>query len=255
MAMARAGSSPQKSWLYGWHAVLAAWANPARICHRLLLGLDSGKEFQERAVAPVGKPRPKPEYAERARFEKILGKNAVFQNIALEVTELEVLALPDLVRMMQVRPRATFIMLDQVTDPQNVGAIMRSAAALGADAMILQNRHAPEAAGALAKAASGAVELLPICEVVNLSRALAELAEHDCLALALTETAPPIHTIDIPTKTCLVLGAEGDGLRPSVRAACALAASLPTRPDFGTLNVANAAAIGLYECQRRAHGI
>lgn len=241
----------QKQWLYGWHAVLAAWANPARICHRLLLGLDSAKEFQERAVTPTDKARPKPEYAERTKFEKILGKGAVFQNIALEVTELEALDAQDLLRMIKVRPRVTFIMLDQVTDPQNVGAMMRSAAALGADAMILQNRHAPEAAGALAKAASGAVELLPICEVVNLSRTLGELAEAGCVGLALDESAPPIHTIEIPTNVCLVLGAEGDGLRPSVRAACALAASLPTRPDFGTLNVANAAAIGLYECRRR----
>jgi len=246
-----ARQAPQKQWLYGWHAVLAAWANPARICHRLLLGLDSGREFQERAKMPVGKHRPAVEYADRSKFEKILGKGAVFQNIALEVTELEPLAMPDLVRMVKVRDRVTFIMLDQVTDPQNVGAIMRSAYALGADAMILQNRHAPDGAGALAKAASGALELLPICEVVNLSRALAELAEAGCASIALDEGAPPIHTLDISPKVCLVMGAEGDGLRPSVRAAATLAASLPTRAEFGTLNVSNAAAIGLYECQRR----
>lgn len=231
--------------------MLAAWANPARICHRLLLGLDSGKEFQERAQMPVGKNRPKPEFAERGKFEKILGKGAVFQNIALEVTELEPLAMPDLIRMVKMRERVTFIMLDQVTDPQNVGAIMRSAYALGADAMILQNRHAPDGAGALAKAASGALELLPICEVVNLSRALAELAEAGCGSIALDETAPPIHSIEIPAKVCLVMGAEGDGLRPSVRGAASLVASLPTRAEFGTLNVANAAAIALYECGRR----
>ncbi len=241
-------SAPQKQWLYGWHAVLAAWANPARICHRLLLGLDSGREFQERAQMPVGKTRPAIEYAERAKFEKILGKGAVFQNIAAEFTELEPLAMPDLIRMVKMRERVTFIMLDQVTDPQNVGAIMRSAYALGADAMILQDRHAPDGAGALAKAASGALELLPICEVVNLSRALAELAEAGCAGLALDEREAPIHTVNIPAKVCLVMGAEGDGLRPSVRAASTLAASLPTRADFGTLNVSNAAAVALYEC-------
>jgi 23S rRNA (guanosine2251-2'-O)-methyltransferase len=243
--------APQKQWLYGWHAVLAAWANPARICHRLLLGLDSGKEFQERAQMPVGKTRPAVEYAERAKFEKILGKGAVFQNIAAEFTELEPLAMPDLVRMVKMRERVTFIMLDQVTDPQNVGAIMRSAAVLGADAVIMQDRHAPESSGALAKAASGALEILPICEVVNLSRALAELADAGCAGIALDEKAAPIQDIDIPAKVCLVMGAEGDGIRPSVRAACTLAASLPMRADFGTLNVSNAAAIGLYECRRR----
>jgi len=244
--------SPQKQWLYGWHAVLAAWANPNRICHRLLLGLDSGKEFQERAAAAPGKARPAVEYADRTKFERILGKGAVYQNIAAEFTELEPLFMPDLIRMAQVRERVTFIMLDQVTDPQNVGAIMRSAAVLGADAMILQDRHAPEAAGALAKAASGAVEILPICEVVNLSRALNELADAGCASLAMDEREAAIHTIDIPAKICLVMGAEGDGIRPSVRAACTLAASLPARADFGTLNVANAAAIGLYEITRRA---
>ena len=246
-------NAPQKQWLYGWHAVLAAWANPARTCHRLILGLDSAKEFGERAQMPVGKNRPKPEFAERAKFEKILGKGAVHQNIALEVTDLEPLEMPDLIRMVQMRPSVTFIMLDQVTDPQNVGAIMRSAAVLGANAMILQSRHAPEAAGALSKAASGAVEILPVCEVVNLSRALAELAEAGCAGLALDEKAPAISTVEIPAKVCLVLGAEGDGMRPSVRAACTLAASLPARADFGTLNVANAASIGLYECRRRAN--
>ncbi|HCM84119.1 MAG TPA: RNA methyltransferase [Alphaproteobacteria bacterium] len=245
-------TGPQKIWLYGWHAVLAAWANPARLCHRLLLGLDSAREFQERAVADASLKRPKPEFAEKKKFEQILGKGAVYQNIALEVTELEPLTLADLKRMITVRGRANFIMLDQVTDPHNVGAIMRSAAALGADAMILQNRHTPDAHGALAKVASGAVEILPICEVVNLSRALGELAEVGCVGLALDERAPAIHTIDIPASVCLVMGAEGDGLRPSVREACGLAASLPTRADFGTLNVSNAAAVALYECNRRS---
>jgi 23S rRNA (guanosine2251-2'-O)-methyltransferase len=244
-------AAPERLWLYGWHAVLAAWANPARQCHRLLLGLDSAKEFAERAQAPEKGHRPKPEFADRAKFEKILGKGAVFQNIALEVTALEPLSLPDLTRMAQVRDRVTFIMLDQVTDPQNVGAIMRSAYALGADAIILQDRHAPQSQGALAKAASGAAELLPVCEVVNLSRALAALADVDCIGLALDERSPAVHTLTIPPKVCLVMGAEGDGLRPSVHSACGLSASLPTRADFGTLNVSNAAAVALYECGRR----
>lgn len=243
---------PQRIWLFGWHAVLAAWGNPARQCHRLLLGLDSAKEFAERTEGMSATKRPKPEFAERGKFDKILGKGAVHQNIALEVTELEPLSIDDLKRMIAVRDRVTFIMLDQVTDPHNVGAIMRSAAAMGADALILQNRHAPDAAGALAKVASGAVEILPVCEVVNLSRTLTELAEAGCVGLALDERAPAINTIDIPKRVCLVMGAEGDGLRPSVREACGLAASLPTREDFSALNVSNAAAIALYECRRRS---
>ncbi len=245
-------AGPQRIWLYGWHAVLAAWANPARQCHRLLLGLDSAKEFQERTADMAVSKRPKPEFAEKKKFEQILGRGAVYQNIALEVTELEPLGIADLKRMISVRGKVTFIMLDQVTDPHNVGAIMRSAAAMGADAMILQNRHTPDAHGALAKVASGAVEHLPVCEVVNLSRTLAELAEAGCVGLALDERAPAIHTLDIPASVCLVMGAEGDGLRPSVREACALVASLPTRAEFGTLNVSNAAAVALYECRRRS---
>jgi 23S rRNA (guanosine2251-2'-O)-methyltransferase len=244
-------TGPNKIWLYGWHAVLAAWGNPARICHRLLLGLDSVKEFNERTASIMLSKRPKPEFAEKAKFEKILGRGAVHQNIALEVTELENLHLADLVRMAQVRKAITFIMLDQVTDPHNVGAIMRSAAAFHADAIIMQNRHAPDAHGALAKVASGAVEVLPVCEVVNLSRAITELSAAGCIGLALDERAPVIHTLDIPEKICLVMGAEGSGLRPSIRDACALGASLPTRTEFGTLNVSNAAAVALYECRRR----
>ncbi len=240
----------QKLWLYGWHAVLAAWANPDRLCHTLYISENNAAEFAERALVATGLKRPAPDMVDRKRLDRLLSADAVHQGIALEVTALVPLDMHDLARMAEVRERALFMMLDQVTDPHNVGAIMRSAAAFGAAAIIMQDRHAPEVTGVLAKAASGAVEHVPLAYVTNLSQTLDKLNEAGCQTVAFDERGTPLPAVPLTAKCVLVMGAEGKGLRPSVKAQCDTIVSLPTA-EFSTLNVSNAAAVGLYEWARQ----
>jgi 23S rRNA (guanosine2251-2'-O)-methyltransferase len=145
------------------------------------------------------------------------------------------------------------VVLDQVTDPHNVGAVLRAAAAFGAEAVVVASHDAPPISGALAKAASGAVERIALIRVVNLARALAQLKAAGFWVCGLDETAAaPLAALDLGERVALVLGSEGSGLRRLVRAGCDYLARLPTSPRQPTLNVAGAAAVALYELARRA---
>jgi 23S rRNA (guanosine2251-2'-O)-methyltransferase len=239
--------------LYGIHPVSAAWVNPERQCRHLY-----GTPPALAALQPVldkardmGLKRPAPVVAERDAIERMLPQGAVHQGLALDSEPLPEMGLDDVLIAAGPGPVA-LVLLDQVTDPHNVGAILRSAAALGAKGVIVQSRHAPEVTGVLAKSASGAVEVVPLLSETNLSRAIERLRDEGFYVAGLDEAgAVSLSEAEFGERVVLALGAEGEGLRRLVAEHCTALVSLPTVPPIGSLNVSNAAAIGLYEIARR----
>jgi 23S rRNA (guanosine2251-2'-O)-methyltransferase len=252
---ARAGPSLRRQpgaakgiWLYGRHAVEAALANPRRSCHRLLATADALARLgaaAERAGVEVS-------VVEREAIERLFGEGTVHQGLALSVAPLPAF---DLRRTCAPEPgRNVVLVLDQINDPHNLGAILRTAAAFEARAVVLPERRSAELGGAVAKAASGALDLVPVVEVVNLARALEELAAlgYWRIALDAAATATPD---DVPAadNLALVLGAEGSGLRRLVRERCDVAVRLPIAPQMASLNVSVACGIALYALARPTH--
>ncbi len=237
-----------EAWVYGVHTVAAAWCNPIRNCRRLLLtatASDSLAECLAQARAQ-GLPRPDPELCQPGELALVLPDGAVHQGAALLADPLPSVDLDDLLRLAD-RPDL-MIALDQVTDPHNVGAVLRSAAAFRAGAVITTNRHAPAITGVLAKAASGALEAVPLVRVVNLARALTTLGEAGYWLIGLDESGPSLlHQQALDRPTVLVLGAEGRGIRRLTAERCHMLVRLPTGGPIAILNVSNAAAIALYE--------
>ena len=238
-------------WLFGHHAVLAALSNPARQLKRLLLAEPPDAELGRRVATlrlPLG-----PEVVGRAVLDDLV-PGQVHQGIALSVSPLPQIGLAGFLAELMDRP-AVVIALDHVTDPHNVGAILRSAAAFGAAAVIATSDHAPDESGILAKAASGALEVVPYLIEINLARALDQLKAADFWCFGLDQEGKQIlRAKDAARRTCLVLGAEGTGLRRLTRERCDLLVRLPTRPPIAALNVSNAAAVGLYELLGRGEG-
>lgn len=237
------GAAPSDDWIWGRHAVEAALANPRREPPRKLLATP---ENAKRIEGRFGR-LPALEVVENQILARNLPHGAVHQGLALLSPPLEDVALADFTPA----PGAILLMLDQVTDPQNVGAILRSAAAFGASGLILQDRHAPRLVGALAKAAAGAVDAVPIARVVNLSRALEALEELGWRAVGLDGSAERTLAESLDgSATVLVLGSEGEGLRPLVAEHCDDLAKIPMPGGFESLNVSAAAAVALYEASR-----
>jgi len=233
-------------WLYGRHAVEAALANPRRSCHRLLATPEALA-----ALGPGGgRPGLEVVGVERAELDRRLGPGAVHQGLALSVAPLPRL---ELRRAVAPEPgRNLVLVLDQVGDPHNVGAILRSAAAFEVRALILPERRSAELGGVAAKAASGALDLVPVVEVTNLARALDQLAELGYWRLALdTDAEATLDQAPEVDNLALVLGAEGGGLRRLVREHCDFAARLPIAPAMDSLNVSVACGIALYALARR----
>jgi 23S rRNA (guanosine2251-2'-O)-methyltransferase len=230
-------------WLWGWHAVEAALANPARPAPlRLLASQDRAREVAKRFGTIQAL-----EVTEGHAISLALPQGAVHQGIALRVADPAEVALGDFLAV----PGAVLLMLDQVTDPQNVGAILRSAAAFGVAGVILQDRNAPKLTGALAKAAAGAVDKIATARVINLSRALETLSEQGWRTVGLAgEGSRALSEVLNHTPTVLVLGSEGDGLRRLVAEHCDELAHIPMPGGFESLNVSAAAAIALYEAAR-----
>jgi 23S rRNA (guanosine2251-2'-O)-methyltransferase len=245
-----AGKPPSRresgsEWLYGIHAVQAALANPDRKLGRAVL--------TPRATETIGKKllsRVQVETLEPGAIDRLLPPGAVHQGAALEAWPLksrdldEILAEP-------AEGRRIILVLDQLSDPHNVGAILRTAASFNVSAVVVQDRHAPPQSGALAKAASGALDMIPYVEVVNIARALDQLAELGFWRIALAGDGEQSLAEAVPPgDVALVLGSEGDGIRRLVREHCEASALIPISSAMESLNVSNAAAIALYELRR-----
>jgi 23S rRNA (guanosine2251-2'-O)-methyltransferase len=245
-----------EGWLYGRHAVVAALANPARRWRRLVVLADQRDEAAAIAAAAraahIG-DTVIVEVHDRGTLNLLLPEGAVHQGWALQAEPLEAVDLAEVLRAAEARPskRSVVVVLDRVGDPQNVGAVLRSAAAFAAVAVVVAEHGAPPPTGALAKAASGALELVPMVRAVNLSRTLDRLKEAGYWCCGLDEGAKEsLAALDLGPRVALVLGSEGGGLRRLIREECDYLARLPTRPDLPSLNVSNAAAVALYEMVR-----
>jgi 23S rRNA (guanosine2251-2'-O)-methyltransferase len=242
-----------KQVLFGIHACLAALKNPKRgghalfITHKTFLSLDSEVQEQIQQITT-------PVFVENDEIEQRLSPGDVHQGMVLEVAPLPTRALEDIVDALE--GPATVVILDQVTDPHNVGAILRSSAAFGAVALVMPLHHSADINATLAKVASGALEYVPIVLVNNLKQAMDYLKMERFWCVGLDEAGTqPLNSFSFDGRIALVLGAEGKGLRRLTAETCDVLVSLPTSPLFQTLNVSNAAAVSLYEifCQS-THG-
>lgn len=249
---ARRASAAETVWLFGLHAVRDALANPARSRLRLVVTKNAADRLGN-AIAASGM---EPEIVDARVFDREvpLAPDSVHQGAAVEVRPLDWGRLADVAAAGGEGSRPLIVALDRVTDPHNVGAILRSAEVFGARAVVATARHAAPETGALAKTASGALERQPYLRVVNLADALIELKAMGYVVLGLDgegDATLPEALAELRGRAiCLVLGAEGPGLRERTRETCDRVVRIPFAADFGSLNVSNAAAVALYAATR-----
>ncbi len=228
--------------LYGWHSVKAALENPARRFHRLLATENALHRLAEAGLAlPIA-----PTTADAHDIEALVGPDAVHQGILAEADPLDAPAIDEL------EPQRLVLLLDQITDPHNVGAILRSAAAFAVEAVVTTARHSPEATGVLAKAASAALEHVPLVTVPNLARALDALKDKNVFVVGLDSSGDSdLSTVPLRAPLALVVGAEGKGLRALTRSHCDAVARIALPGRIKSLNVSNATALALYVASGR----
>lgn len=227
--------------MYGWHTVAAALRNPARRIRKLLATENAARRLVENNLPHAAKA----EVVRPSNIAERLPPDAVHQGLYLETEPLPALPIEDL------PPSGVVLVLDQITDPHNVGAIFRSAAAFGAGAIITTHRHSPDATGALAKAASGALEHVPLINVQNLARGLTALKAKDFLVIGLdSEGQEDLAALSLRRPLALVLGAEGKGLRQLTKELCDHVARIDLPGEIASLNVSNATAVALYVATR-----
>jgi len=247
--MAKRGHRPSQApasrpRFYGRHAVLAALANPERTVRKLWGTREALASLDIPPVIPIT-------YADVADLGRLVPHDAPHQGLVAEVEPLEEIWLGDLLDQ-GAGDRRPLVILDQVTDPHNVGAVLRSAAAFDALGIVTQDRHAPPESGALARSASGTLETMPWVRVVNLARALDEISEAEFWRIGLTGHAKDtLGEVLGEARIALVLGAEGEGMRQNTEAHCDQLARLPISPKVESLNVSNAAAVALYAIAAR----
>ena len=240
-------------WIYGLHAAAAALANPARRTRKLVATAEALETLErEVGAAALGGA----DLAKRDAVARLLPRHAVHQGVALEVWPLTAPRFDDVLALDPDRPRPGIaLLLDRVSDPRNVGAVLRAAAAFGVRAVVATERHAPGETGALAKAASGGLDLVPYLRVTNLARALVLLGEMGYWRIGLDAAAEArLEAARGHRDIAVVLGAEGSGMRALTRQRTdqTMRIEMPAAPSMPSLNVANAAAIALYALARPA---
>jgi len=241
------------AWLYGRHAVTAALANPARRVRRLVGTAETANELRELAAQAAARFAGEVEILDRARLDDLVPRDAVHQGWAMAAEPLPDRRLDDVVAPLAIAAgRQIVLLLDRVSDPHNVGAILRSAAAFGVGAVVVPEHGAPAVTGALAKAASGALEIVPLVRVANLAQALEQLKDAGFWCLGLDgEATQELAALDLAPRVALVLGAEGEGMRRLTRERCDVLVRLTTSHPWHSLNVSNAAAVALYDIAKR----
>jgi 23S rRNA (guanosine2251-2'-O)-methyltransferase len=223
--------------LYGWHTVAAALANPERQIRKLFLTENAARRLADENIDT----RVPPEIVRPNTIDARLGPDAVHQGLLAEADPLPSPGIDELPE------DGIVLVLDQITDPHNVGAILRSAAAFAVKAIVTTARHSPEATGVLAKSASGALEMVPLVTVQNLARALNELNDRGFMTVGLdSEGSEDLGAVVLQEPLALVLGAEGKGLRKLTRETCSVVARLDMPGEIKSLNVSNAAVLALY---------
>ena len=236
--------------LYGYHPVVAALSNPNRDCLNLFATEDAADKLSALSLQPLPPVTllARPQLDQMLKSKQAVSAMSPHQGLVLQTRPLEQPDLTDILNQLDQGPAAKrFLILDQVTDPRNIGAILRSARAFGTDALILTSRHAPDETGALAKAAAGALEDVPLVRVNNLARALAALKDNFVTLAGLQADADTdIRALADTPHLGLVMGSEGSGLRRLTREACDVMAAIDMADTSESLNVSVAAAIALY---------
>lgn len=235
-------------WIYGKHAAKAALLNPKREIFRFIL-LESNKNFLQE-ITETSKNTPSPELVDKNYFHTLFGQEATHQGCAVLVKKQPEISLEELLQdETDDRP---FIFLDQVADPQNIGSILRAAAVFGARAVVITEDQSPEITPAIAKAASGTLEFVPLIRVINLVQLINILKKHGFWSIGLDERAEKrLDETDLCGKFIFIIGNEGTGLRRLSKEACDFVAQLPGSSTFTTLNAAQAATVTLYESSKQ----
>ena len=227
--------------LYGRHAVLSALQNPVRKKIKLLCTKDVAGEVAQYS----------PQIVDRKEIEKLLPPDSVHQGFALVCNELPPISLEEIIEIANTKDSCTILILDQVTDPQNIGAIIRSAVAFDTLALVIQDKNSPPETGTMAKASAGMIEHLPIVRVTNLSRAINQLKDAGFWTIGMDGYAQNTPAnIKKGGKNAIIMGSEGKGMRRLVEENCDITVKLPMNPKVESLNVATAAAIVLYEINK-----
>lgn len=253
--MSQKNNSEHKSangqiWLYGRHPVMAAIANPNRKINKVFCTQENAEEAKK-AIAASHRQTPL-SIIDRKELDKYLPRDAVHQGFAAQCFKLEDYTLDEICRQADNQPNCHILILDQVTDPQNIGAIIRSCVAFDTLALILQDKNSPQESGAMAKASAGMIEQLPICRVTNLSRAIKQLKDSGFWILGMDGYAQTyIDNINKTGKIALIMGSEGKGMRRLIEENCDATVKLPISPTVESLNVSTAAAIALYEVNKK----